>query len=80
MKTNVTVHLLPPNTTAHLRDAGIIDSFKVVQAQHQKLLDRDSVSQQTIFNCWQRILPQDEMSATIEDHDDRAIRSWRYKS
>lgn len=29
MKTNVAVHLLPPNTTEHLRDAGIINSFKV---------------------------------------------------
>ena len=29
--TNVTVHYLPPNTTAHLQpaDAGIINSFKV---------------------------------------------------
>ena len=29
--TNVTVHFLPPNTTAHLQpcDAGIINSFKV---------------------------------------------------
>jgi len=29
--TNITVHYLPPNTTAHLQpaDAGIINSFKV---------------------------------------------------
>ncbi|EXX50728.1 Pdc2p [Rhizophagus irregularis DAOM 197198w] len=98
--TNVTVHFLLPNTTAHLQpcDAGIINSFK---AQYQKLLVRNrikayeisqelrketvplniydainfsknawnSVSQQTIFNCWKHtgILSQDEMDGEIED-------------
>jgi len=39
----------------------------------------DSVSQQTIFNCWQhtRILPQDEMSDTIEDHEDHEDQAIR---
>jgi hypothetical protein len=39
----------------------------------------NSVSQQTIFNCWKHtgILPQDEMDETdneIGDHDDQAVR------
>uniref|UniRef100_U9T025 DDE-1 domain-containing protein n=1 Tax=Rhizophagus irregularis (strain DAOM 181602 / DAOM 197198 / MUCL 43194) TaxID=747089 RepID=U9T025_RHIID len=40
--TNVAVHFLPPNTTAHLQpcDAGIINSFKT---QYRKLLVRNRV-------------------------------------
>jgi hypothetical protein len=36
----------------------------------------NSVSQRTIFNCWQHIeiLPQDDIDDEIEDYDDQAVR------
>ncbi|CAB4422557.1 unnamed protein product [Rhizophagus irregularis] len=85
--TNVAVHFLPPNTTAHLQlcDAGIINSFK---AQYQKLLVRNRIEAYEIsqelnkeavsLNIHDainfRILPQNEMDETdneIGDHDDQ---------
>ncbi|GES91877.1 tigger transposable element-derived protein 6-like [Rhizophagus clarus] len=71
--TNITIHYLPPNTTAHLQpaDAGIINSFKVRDSISLCTEAWKAVTSETIHNCWIKtgILPSVVMSPSPSDEE-----------
>ncbi|CAH1769692.1 4831_t:CDS:2, partial [Entrophospora sp. SA101] len=77
--TNIKIHFLPPNTTAHLQpmDAGIINNYKVnyKQLYVHNLIKKFELRQnleKTIVNCWNKT---EILSTTNEETTNKAVNN-----